>query len=111
MPGPLHGGGETASSPLPFTVPLPMWMCHSGAVRPCGHQFPQRTRKEADLNGASVTTGHPAGCGEPFACQAGGEELYATPDVIGWRFPSSSVIAGVPRSVHVLFELLVRRTA
>ena len=102
-PGPLQGGGETASSPLPATVPLPMWMYQSGAARPCGHQFPHRRRKEADLNGARVTTGHPAGCDKPFAFHAGGEALNLRPDVIARPFPYN-VIAGVPRSVHVVLE-------
>jgi hypothetical protein len=73
-----------------------MWIRHSGAVRPCGHQFDHRTRIDAEWNGASVTTGHPAGLGDALACHAGGEELNLTPEVIGRRFPSSSVIVGVP---------------
>ena len=62
-----------------------------------------KTRKEADLNGARVTVGHPAGCAKAFAFQAGGEEMNFTPDVIARPF-AYRVIAGVPRSVHVVLE-------
>src|SRR5204862_137837 len=81
---------------------------HRGAARPSGHQFDQSMRTDAESPGASVTTGQPAGCGSPFACQPAGLVPNVTPDVIGFRFPSSRVISGVPSSVQVLSEKFVR---
>jgi len=68
-------------------------------------------RTEAARPGASVTAGHPGGAGEAFACQPAGDGWNTTPDVMGCRFPSSSVIPGVPCSVHVVDEKLVTAIA
>ena len=61
-------------------------------------------RIDAYSPGWTVTTGQPAGSGDPLTTQPGGEELNVTPEVIGFRFWSNSVIVGVPRSVQVLSE-------
>jgi hypothetical protein len=53
-------------------------------------------RTEAESNGASVTTGHPAGLGNRSTIQRGGEETKLRPEVMGSRFWSSSVMVGVP---------------
>jgi hypothetical protein len=55
-----------------------------------------------------VTTGHPAGFGNPFALHPGGDELNVTPDVIGFRFPFIRVMDGLPWSVQVVSEKFVR---
>jgi hypothetical protein len=56
-----------------------------------------------------VTTGQPAGSGDPSATQPAGEEVNVTPEVIGFTFSSSSVMAGVPRIVQVTSEKFVSR--
>jgi hypothetical protein len=43
-----------------------------------------------------VTTGQPAGFGDPFALHPGGDEVNVTPEVIGFRFPFIRVVDGLP---------------
>ena len=57
-----------------------------------------------------MTTGQPAGCGNPSVSHPGGDESNVTPVVMGWRFWSSSVMAGVPCRAQVVSETFVSVT-
>ena len=97
-PGPLQGGGDTVSNPLvTSTVPPPeIPSLQRGAERPSGHQLVQRIRTSAEAPRRRVTTGQPAGFGDPFALHPGGDELNVTPELIGFRFPFIRVMVGLP---------------
>jgi hypothetical protein len=56
----------------------------------------QRIRTSAEYPVRTLTTGQPAGFGDPFTLHAGGDELNVTPEVIGFRFPFISVMVGLP---------------
>src|SRR5690348_9986850 len=105
MPGPLHGGAPGSSMPPCTSMggPEASASVHSGAARPCGHQFTQRMRTIAADFGVIVTVGHPGGGGCASACHAAGASPKCTP-WIGFRWGSSRVIAGRPVSVHAVSE-------